>query len=63
MARKPVRGTDHHLIVFSLRDLPDELKAAGTLLTLDAVWRQVSEPAQRHRRANACSQLCELANV
>ena len=41
---------DGHLIVFSLRDLPDELKAAGTLLTLDAVWRRVSDPANRKRR-------------
>ena len=39
-----------HLVVFSLRDLPDELKAAGTLLTLDAIWRQVSDPARRKRR-------------
>ncbi|MHB1509979.1 MAG: VirB4 family type IV secretion system protein [Acidimicrobiales bacterium] len=41
---------DGHLVVFSLRDLPDELKAAGTLLTLDAIWRQVSDPAKRKRR-------------
>lgn len=39
-----------HLVVFSLRDLPDELKAAGTLLTLDAVWRKVSDPSCRRRR-------------
>jgi len=39
-----------HLVVFSLRDLPDELKAAGTLLTLDAIWRRVSDPAKRKRR-------------
>ena len=39
-----------HLVVFSLRDLPAELKAAGTLLTLDAVWRRVSDPAVRKRR-------------
>ena len=41
---------DGHLIVFSLRDLPDELKAAGTLLTLDAIWRRVSDPLRRTRR-------------
>ncbi len=41
---------DGHLVVFSLRDLPDELKAAGTLLTLDAIWRRVSDPASRQRR-------------
>ncbi|MDQ1439258.1 MAG: hypothetical protein QOK43_2887 [Acidimicrobiaceae bacterium] len=39
-----------HLVVFSLRDLPDELKAAGTLLTLDSIWRRVADPAQRRRR-------------
>ena len=39
-----------HLVVFSLRDLPGELKAAGTLLTLDAVWRRVSDPDDRKRR-------------
>jgi type IV secretory pathway VirB4 component len=41
---------DGHLLIFSLRDLPDELRAAGTLLALDAVWRRVSNPAQRRRR-------------
>jgi type IV secretory pathway VirB4 component len=41
---------DGHLVVFSLRDLPSELKAAGTLLTLDAIWRRVSDPHQRRRR-------------
>ncbi len=39
-----------HLVVFSLRDLPDELKTAGTLLTLDAIWRRVSDPSKRKRR-------------
>ncbi|MEV0675914.1 DUF87 domain-containing protein [Actinosynnema sp. NPDC050436] len=38
------------LVVFSLRDLPDELKGIGTLLTLDAVWRRVSDPAIRRPR-------------
>ncbi|WP_328708913.1 conjugal transfer protein TraC [Microbispora hainanensis] len=41
---------DSHLIVFSLRDLPDELKAVGTLLTLDAVWRRISDPGNRRPR-------------
>ncbi|MGH8996667.1 MAG: VirB4 family type IV secretion system protein, partial [Acidimicrobiales bacterium] len=41
---------DGHLIVFSLRDLPSELKPAGTLLTLDAIWRRVSDPTNRKRR-------------
>jgi len=39
-----------HLVVFSVRDLADELKPIGTLLTLDAVWRQVSNPAIRKPR-------------
>jgi len=41
---------DGHLVVFSLRELPDELKPAGTLLTLDAVWRRVADPRRRRRR-------------
>jgi type IV secretory pathway VirB4 component len=41
---------DGHLIVWSLRDLPDELKAAGTLLTLDAIWRRVSDRGDRRPR-------------
>ena len=41
---------DGHLVVFSLRDLPDELKAIGTLLTLDAVWRRVGNPTARRPR-------------
>ncbi|MEV6031507.1 ATP-binding protein [Nonomuraea sp. NPDC052116] len=39
-----------HLIVFSLRDLPDELKAVGTLLALDAIWRRVANPHDRKKR-------------
>jgi type IV secretory pathway VirB4 component len=41
---------DGHLVVFSLRDLPGELKAAGTLIVLDAIWRRVSDPAAAARR-------------
>ncbi|MFC8676876.1 VirB4 family type IV secretion system protein [Streptomyces griseorubiginosus] len=41
---------DGHLVVFSLRDLADELKPVGTLLTLDTVWRRVSNPAVRRPR-------------
>ena len=41
---------DGHLVVFSLRDLPDELKAAGTLLILDAIWRRVTDRSSRRRR-------------
>ncbi|MET7338970.1 ATP-binding protein [Nonomuraea sp. NPDC005650] len=39
-----------HLIVFSLRDLPDELKAVGTLLALDAIWRRIANPRDRKKR-------------
>ncbi|CRK57608.1 TrsE-like protein [Alloactinosynnema sp. L-07] len=39
-----------HLTVFSLRDLPDELKGIGTLLVLDTVWRRISNPAIRRPR-------------
>ncbi len=39
-----------HLVVFSLRDVPDELRPAATLLALDATWRQVTDPARRRRR-------------
>ncbi|CAM4525948.1 PrgI family protein [Nocardia ninae] len=38
------------LIVFSLRELPDELKTIGTLLVLDATWRRVSHPGNRRPR-------------
>lgn len=41
---------DGHLVVFSLRDLPAELKPAGTVLTLDAIWRHVTNPAHRRPR-------------
>ncbi|MFI7189933.1 PrgI family mobile element protein [Nocardia nova] len=41
---------DGGLVVFSLRDLPDELKTIGTLLVLDAAWRRVSDPATRRPR-------------
>jgi len=39
-----------HLVVFSLKDLPDEQKAIGTLLALDTTWRRVSDPAARQAR-------------
>ncbi|MEV5572705.1 DUF87 domain-containing protein [Spirillospora sp. NPDC052269] len=41
---------DSHLVAFSLRDLPDELKAVGTLMTLDVIWRRVSDPRNRRPR-------------
>ena len=33
-----------HLIVWSLRHLPDELRTVATLLALDAIWRDVDRP-------------------
>ncbi|MFV2179710.1 VirB4 family type IV secretion system protein [Actinomadura sp. LOL_016] len=41
---------DGHLIVYSLRDLPEETTTVGMLLALDAIWRQVADPAERRRR-------------
>ncbi|MCO1593751.1 DUF87 domain-containing protein [Micromonospora sp. RHAY321] len=37
---------DGHLVVWSLRHLPDELRPVGTLLALDAIWRQVDAPGR-----------------
>ncbi|MBB2943237.1 type IV secretory pathway VirB4 component [Actinoplanes lutulentus] len=31
-----------HLVVYAIKDLPEELKPIGTLLILDAIWRTVS---------------------
>jgi type IV secretory pathway VirB4 component len=39
-----------HLTVYSLRDLPEELRPLGTLLTLDATWQRVSNPRDRRPR-------------
>lgn len=36
-----------HLVVWSLRHLPDELRTVGTLLALDHIWRQVDMPRGR----------------
>ncbi|GAA1596573.1 VirB4 family type IV secretion system protein [Actinoplanes couchii] len=35
---------DGHLVVWSLRRLPDELRTIGTLVALDTIWRQVDTP-------------------
>ncbi|MPZ67749.1 MAG: conjugal transfer protein TraC, partial [Pseudonocardiaceae bacterium] len=43
-------GLDGHLVVFSLRDLPEQLRAVATLLTLDATWRRVTDTSKRRRR-------------
>ncbi len=34
-------AADGHLVVYAIKDLPEELKAVGTLLILDAIWRTV----------------------
>jgi type IV secretory pathway VirB4 component len=39
-----------HLITFSLAGLPEEMKPAGTLLVLDAIWAQVADPQRRRPR-------------
>jgi type IV secretory pathway VirB4 component len=38
-----------HLVVFSLRDLSEELKTAGTLVALDALWQRVARGERRPR--------------
>jgi type IV secretory pathway VirB4 component len=38
-----------HLVVWSLRDLPEELRPAGTLLALDRIWTQVMSGPRRRR--------------
>ncbi|WP_311728248.1 VirB4 family type IV secretion system protein [Streptomyces lonegramiae] len=35
-------STSGHLVVFALRQLPEEVKAPAMLLALDAIWRQVT---------------------
>ncbi|TGA86781.1 ATP-binding protein [Streptomyces sp. MZ04] len=39
-----------HLVVFSLREIPEELKTASMLLALDAIWRQVAHSGSLKRR-------------
>ena len=39
------------LTVWSLRDLPEELRTIGTLLALDATWRRISDPSLRRPRS------------
>jgi hypothetical protein len=42
---------DGHLVVWSLRHLPDELRPIGTLLALDSIWRQIDQPPSTLRRS------------
>ncbi|WP_435125915.1 VirB4 family type IV secretion system protein, partial [Micromonospora tulbaghiae] len=39
-----------HLVVWSLRHLPDELRTVGTLLALDAIWSDIDTPTDTGRR-------------
>jgi TraG P-loop domain len=43
-------GAGAHLVSYSLRALPEELRAVATLMALDRIWRSVSDPARRRRR-------------
>jgi type IV secretory pathway VirB4 component len=42
-----------HLVVWSLRHLPDEVKTVGTLLALDAIWRAIDRPTTGPRRSGS----------
>ncbi|MEZ0107934.1 type IV secretory pathway VirB4 component [Catenulispora sp. EB89] len=55
--------TGSHLTVFALRHLPDELRAAGILLTLDAIWREVSDPNRSTRRLVVVDEAWQLMAV
>jgi type IV secretory pathway VirB4 component len=50
-----------HLVVWSLRHLPDELRTVGTLLALDHIWRTVDLPPQY--RSNSSPELRRLVVV
>jgi type IV secretory pathway VirB4 component len=43
-------AAEGHLVVYAIKDLPDELKPVGTLLTLDAIWRTVSSSSPDIRK-------------
>ncbi|AZS76787.1 conjugal transfer protein TraC [Streptomyces lydicus] len=42
-------ATSGHLVIYALRQLPEEVKTPAMLLALDAVWRQVAHRAQQGR--------------
>lgn len=42
-------STAGHLVVFALRQLPEEVKAPAMLLALDAIWRQVTHRSDTGR--------------
>ena len=39
-----------HLVVWSLRALPEQLRSLATMLVLDTIWRTVTHPHDRRRR-------------
>jgi type IV secretory pathway VirB4 component len=41
---------DGHLVVYAAKHLPTELRAVGTLLTLDAIWRRVAATSPEVRK-------------
>ena len=44
---------DGHLVVWSLRHLPDELRTAGTLLALDSIWTSIDRYPRRDPRGGS----------
>ncbi|TQN32648.1 uncharacterized protein DUF87 [Haloactinospora alba] len=44
------RRPTSHLVSWSLRSLPEELKGVGTLLALDSIWRTVADTTPDHPR-------------
>ncbi len=52
---------DGHLVVWSLRHLPDEIRTVGTLLALDSIWRTVDLP--REYRSGSSPQARRLVVV
>lgn len=46
----PATSGAARLVSWSLRDLPDELRAPGTLLVLDHIRRQIDDPTDRRPR-------------
>jgi hypothetical protein len=49
-SRPTSTSPDAHLVVWSLRELPEQLRPVGTLLALDAIWGRVTDPADRWPR-------------
>lgn len=43
-------NSDRHLVVYSLRYVPEEIKAPATMAVLNRVWKTIIDPALRRRR-------------